>query len=242
MIMEYINTHTHTGLTGHGNGTIAEVVQAADEAGISILALTEHFPLSHEVDPDNFVSMPWDALDPYVHEIEAQRALHPTMQILVGTEFDWLGDYEDRDLSSIDWSRFDIILGSVHYLDMWPFDDPEQVDHWDEVGHDAIWERYFDQFCTACVSDMPYTVMAHPDLVKKFAKYPSVAFDRARAYAQAADRGEHFGSLLCLQRALPSYRFVNRIQKSRRARYTGNRCARAVQCRSRHRRWIETSL
>ena len=32
--MEYINTHTHTGLTGHGNGTIAEVVQAADEAGI----------------------------------------------------------------------------------------------------------------------------------------------------------------------------------------------------------------
>ena len=160
MIMEYINTHTHTGLTGHGNGTIAEVVQAADEAGISILALTEHFPLSHEVDPDNFVSMPWDALDPYVHEIEAQRALHPTMQILVGTELDWLGDYEDRDLSSIDWSRFDIILGSVHYLDMWPFDDPEQVDHWDEVGHDAIWERYFDQFCTACVSDMPYTVMA----------------------------------------------------------------------------------
>ena len=66
MIMEYINTHTHTGLTGHGNGTIAEVVQAADEAGISILALTEHFPLSHEVDPDNFVSMPWDALDPTI--------------------------------------------------------------------------------------------------------------------------------------------------------------------------------
>ena len=187
MIMEYINTHTHTGLTGHGNGTIAEVVQAAREAGISFLALTEHFPLSHEVDPDNFVSMPWDALDPYVREIEAQRALHPNMQILVGTELDWLGDYEDRDLSSIDWSRFDIILGSVHYLDMWPFDDPEQVDHWDEVGHDAIWERYFDQFCTACVSDMPYTVMAHPDLVKKFAKYPSPAFDRARAYAQAAE-------------------------------------------------------
>ena len=55
MIMEYINTHTHTGLTGHGNGTIAEVVQAAREAGISILALTEHFPLSRKVDPDNFV-------------------------------------------------------------------------------------------------------------------------------------------------------------------------------------------
>lgn len=96
-------------------GTIAEVVQAAREAGISILALTEHFPLSHEVDPDNFVSMPWDKLDPYVREIEAQRVLHPNMQILIGTELDWLGDYEDRDLSSIDWGplRYHLGFGSL---------------------------------------------------------------------------------------------------------------------------------
>lgn len=185
--MELINEHTHTGLTGHGHGSIAEVVSAADDANIRVLAITEHFPLSSEIDPTNFVSMPMHVLDAYCDQIIEERTLHPSMDILVGTELDWLGAYEDRNLAAIDWSRFDIILGSVHYLDLWPFDDPDQAGYWDEVGHDAIWEKYFDQFCKACVSDMPYTVMSHPDLVKKFDKYPSKAFNRHRAYCDAAE-------------------------------------------------------
>lgn len=194
--MELVNTHTHTGFTGHGQGTIEELVDAADAAGISVLAVTEHFPLSEAVDPTNYVSMPWDRLDEYCERIIRARADHPDMQILLGTELDWLGDDEDRDMDSIDWDRFDIILGSVHYLDLWPFDDPAQAGYWDEVGHDAIWERYFDQFCAACVSDMPYTVMSHPDLVKKFAKYPSKAFDRACAYERAAEAAAAGGRMI----------------------------------------------
>lgn len=194
--MQLVNTHTHTGLTGHGHGTIEEVVSAADEAGISVLALTEHFPLSHEVDPTNHVSMPWDLLDSYCSQIAQQRTLHPDMDILIGTELDWLGADEDRDLDSIDWDRFDIILGSVHYLDLWPFDDPDQADHWDEVGHDAIWELYFERFCQACVDKMPYTVMSHPDLVKKFAKYPSKTFDKKRAYQRAAEAAQAGGRMI----------------------------------------------
>ena len=194
--MELVNTHTHTGLTGHGHGTIEEVVAAAAESGISLLAITEHFPLSKEIDPTNFVSMPWDELDSYCERIIEQRALHPDMNILVGTELDWLGPDEDRDLDAIDWSRFDIILGSVHYLDLWPFDDPEQVGHWDEVGHDAIWELYFERFCQACVDPMPYTVMSHPDLVKKFDKYPSKAFDMKRAYQRAAEAAAAGGRMV----------------------------------------------
>ena len=185
--MELISTHTHTGFTGHGQGTVEEVVAAAEERGLSLVALTEHFPLSNAIDPTNYVSMPWDLLDAYCADIEAARVNHPNIQVLLGTELDWLGADEDRDMDAIDWSRFDIILGSVHFLDLWPFDDPEQAGHWDEVGHDAIWERYFDQFCEACTSKMPYDVMSHPDLVKKFNKYPSSAFDMKRAYSRAAE-------------------------------------------------------
>lgn len=185
--IELVNTHNHTGLTGHGQGTVEEVVEAAADAGISVLALTEHFPLSEAIDAPHYISMPAEDLEGYISQILAARAKHPEMQILVGTELDWLGKDEDRNLDAIDWSRFDIILGSVHYLDLWPFDDPSQAGYWDEVGYDAIWERYFDQFCAAATSSMPYTVMAHPDLVKKFGKYPSAAFDRARAYRDAAE-------------------------------------------------------
>lgn len=194
--MELINTHTHTGLTGHGHGEIEEVVEAAVLAGIGTLAITEHFPLSTKIDPTNFVSMPNSVLESYCARIEAARDAHPEMNILLGTELDWLGEDEDRDLDAIDWNRFDIILGSVHYLDLWPFDDPEQVDHWDEVGNDAIWEKYFDYFCRACTCDMPFTVMAHPDLVKKFDKYPSASFDMTRAYQDAAEAARAGGRMI----------------------------------------------
>lgn len=194
--MEIVNTHNHTNYTGHGKGSVAELAQAADAAGISILAVTEHFPLSAEIDPPNYISMPWDKLDTYCSDVMSARFAHPGMQILLGTELDWLGADEDRDLKAVDWDRFDVILGSVHYLDLWPFDDPSQAAHWDEVGHDAIWRRYFDQFCEACVSDMPYTVMSHPDLVKKFNKYPSKSFDRARAYRDAAEAARAGGRMI----------------------------------------------
>lgn len=221
--MERVNTHTHTGLTGHGDGEIEEVVEAAANAGISTLAITEHFPLSPAVDPTNFVSMPADVLESYCERILAARAAYPEMNILLGTELDWLGRDEDRDLDAVDWSRFDIILGSVHYLDLWPFDDPAQVEHWDEVGNDAIWEKYFDYFCQACTCDMPFTVMAHPDLVKKFGKYPSAAFDKARAYrdaAEAARAGERMvevntsGAYYACEEMFPSIDLLTEFRKA----------------------------
>ena len=70
-------------------------------------------------------------------------------------------------------------------MDRWPFDDPAQRGRWDEVGADAIWRRYFEVWCEAVLSDAPFTVMAHPDLAKKFGILPS--FDPQLLYEQAAE-------------------------------------------------------
>ena len=43
--MELVNTHAHTEFCGHGEGTVDELVQAARAAGITTLAVTEHYPL-----------------------------------------------------------------------------------------------------------------------------------------------------------------------------------------------------
>ena len=58
--MELVTMHTHTNYTGHGHGTVAELVNAAAAAGISAIAVTEHYPMSEAMDPTNEVSMPWD--------------------------------------------------------------------------------------------------------------------------------------------------------------------------------------
>lgn len=170
--MELVSQHNHTGLSGHGEGTVAELIDQASKLGMTNIAVTEHYPLTLHVDPRCYVSMPYEVVDSYCAQILEQREKHPEMEILVGCELDWLGEDEDRTFAEDEFDRFDIILGSVHFLDLWPFDDPAQRHHWQDVGPRFIWDRYFDVWCEAVLSDAPFTVMAHPDLVKKFNIYP----------------------------------------------------------------------
>lgn len=165
--MELVTQHTHTDMTNHGYAPIEELVARAHQVGITNIAVTEHYPLTSQVDPRDYVSMHADRLPEYFERILAQRAKYPDMEVLAGCELDWLGQGEDRSFAPDEFDRFDIVLGSVHFLDLWPFDDPAQRGYWDEVGADYIWRRYFEVWCEAVVSKAPFTVMAHPDLVKK---------------------------------------------------------------------------
>ena len=183
--MELVTTHTHTCFTNHGEGTVEELVSAAEQAGVTTIAVTEHFPLTDAFDPRHYVAMPADRVDAYLNAIEAARAAHPGIEVITGCELDWLGDDEDRTLTTADFAPFQLVLGSVHFVDTWPFDDPAQRGRWDEVGADDIWKRYFEVWCEAASSDAPFQVMAHPDLAKKFGFYPS--FDPQPLYDAAAE-------------------------------------------------------
>ncbi|NGM17325.1 histidinol-phosphatase HisJ family protein [Eggerthellaceae bacterium zg-893] len=182
--MERVTTHTHTCFTNHGEGTVEELVAAAEAAGVSTIAVTEHYPLSSAFDTNAYLSMDASRVDEYLDAVEQARRRHPKVEVLTGTELDWLGDDEDRTLSASDFAPFDVVLGSVHFVDRWPFDDPAQRDRWDTAGADVIWRRYFEVWCEAVASDAPFAVMAHPDLAKKFNIYPT--FDLEPLYEQAA--------------------------------------------------------
>lgn len=183
--MELISQHNHTNFTGHGQGSIFELVSAAREKKMSNIAITEHYPLSGAVDPTNFISMPWDRLDEYCNEVKSQQQRYDDIEILLGCELDYLGDSEDRDMTPADFDRFDIVLGSVHFEDGWAFDRSAEAGHWDEVGPDYIWDRYFELWCEAALSPWPFTVMSHPDLPKKFNRYPT--HDLLQYYRDAAE-------------------------------------------------------
>lgn len=183
--MELVNTHIHTGFCGHGEGSVEQHAKAASAAGVSTLAFTEHYPLSSEFDPLTYLSMAHESLDEYCNSVLHVRDEHPEMQILLGCELDWLGEKEDRCISSSDLDRFQVILGSVHFIDAWAFDDPSHRDQWEKEGPDKIWRRYFEIWIEAVLSDKPFTIMAHPDLAKKFNYYPS--FDLKPLYEQAAE-------------------------------------------------------
>jgi histidinol-phosphatase (PHP family) len=182
-----IDCHIHTARCGHGEGGAADYLAAARRQGVDLLTFTEHLPLPKDLDPTHEYSMPESELTSYLTEIVELADLTCTeeegVRVLVGIEADWLPDRLDHVRRLLAGDAYDVVLGSVHFLDDWAFDDPALLSRWDAADVDAIWERYFEELARAAASGL-YDVMAHPDLVKKFGYRPS--YDPRELYEAAA--------------------------------------------------------
>ena len=183
--MELITMHTHSTFCGHARDTLSDMVQAASDAGIQAFAATEHYPLPERYDTFKTSAMPLSRLEEYKQAVMHERELHPEMDVLLGCELDWLGAHETRDLTHGALDDFDIVLGSVHFIDTWLINSSRFVDEWERRSVDAVWSEYIDLWCDAAQSDVRFDVMAHPDVVKKFGFFPS--FDLHDAYKRMAE-------------------------------------------------------
>lgn len=187
--------HSHTGYVAHGRGTVQELVQAAVDAGLTTLGITEHNWLSDAIDPTHWVGMLQSNVERYLADIRSAQEQFPQITLLAGMEMDYLGSTEDRQITDQDLAPFDYLLGSVHYLDGWPMYSRKVLDAWkDQEAVDAIWRRYFEVWCEAAAGKGPYTIMSHPDLVKKHGLYPS--FNVEPLYRQAAEAAAAGGRMV----------------------------------------------
>lgn len=192
MVRELIDCHIHTMRSGHGGGTVAQMAGAAVFAGLTGIVITEHLPLPSGIDPENHISMPDGDVGAYVAEIEEMAARVHGLEVVAGGEADWIPERAVECAAVRDKARASgirVLLGSVHFIDGWAFDDPHQVESWDTRDVDAVWERYFELWCDAARSGC-FDVMAHPDLVKKFGHRPaSCPSDLYAEAARAASEG-----------------------------------------------------
>lgn len=178
-----IDCHVHTARCGHGAGSVAECVAVAAEKGLAGITITEHLPLPDELDPTRLYAMPACDIAPYAAEVRAAARTVPDLRVLLGVEADWLPGRLEHVTGLLAAEKWDVVLGSVHFLDDWAFDDPDLITEWDKRDVDSVWEMYFDRLCDAAASGL-YDIMAHPDLVKKFGHRP--AGDAAYLYDEAA--------------------------------------------------------
>lgn len=179
-----IDLHVHTSRCGHARGTLDEYVDAARAADVSIIAFSDHLPLPAGFDAG--YAMPEHQLDAYVSDVLAARERSTASggpEVLLGIEADWLPGHEDILDHALASHPFDLVLGSVHFVDGWAFDDPRLIDGYDAWEIDDLWARYFDELATAALSRR-FDVMAHPDLIKKFRRFPTS--DPADLYSRAA--------------------------------------------------------
>lgn len=188
---ERVDCHSHSAYSGHGSGSVADMVHRAEELGLATFAQTEHLVLPEGMDPDFETSMAPQTMERYLAELHEQRErLHKegsALELVIGIEADWLPGRTDELIELCE--PFEYVLGSVHFIDARPIDDSRDLGIWDDYGADGLWRAYFDAWLDMAAHPGPIMCFSHPDLPKKFGWRPS--FD-AREYnyemAQAAAR------------------------------------------------------
>jgi histidinol-phosphatase (PHP family) len=176
-----IDCHVHTLLCRHAVGDPLEYVAAAEAAGVGVLTFTDHLPLIDGSETD--YAMRWHEFPGYVADIMQLRARAADPEVLLGVEADWRPGEEALLRETLESHPFDVVLGSVHFIDDWAFDDPDLTARYSEWDIDSLWMRYFGELADAARSGL-FDVMAHPDLIKKFRYMPT--FDPTALYEEAA--------------------------------------------------------
>jgi len=112
-------------------------------------------------------------LDDYVEAVlAAQRAGLP---VVLGLEVDYTPGRMDAVASLLEGYPFDVLLGSVHWLGVWMFDDVGDtvaMGEWQRRGAEDAWRSYTEAL-EELASTRTCDVLAHPDLIKVTGARPS---------------------------------------------------------------------
>ncbi len=185
---------------------LADYCARAREAGVTELALTEHLFRFRQADA--LLGGFWDDgrvppalaesmadywkfhatadLDAYVEcALEAKAAGLP---VVIGLEVDYYEGRMDDVARLLADYPFDVLLGSVHWVGGWRFDDlsdPVSMQEWSTRQVDACWEAY-----TEALEELAATracdVLAHPDLIKVAGHVPAAPQEWWDRMAEAA--------------------------------------------------------
>ena len=160
-----IDLHNHTVLCNHAKGTIDEYIQKAIKSGTKIFGFSEHAPM--DFDPKYRVS--FDAMKEYEASVlSAKEKYKNEIEILLGYEVDYLPGHMDTRVLNAD---VDYLIGSVHFIDKWGFDNPEFIGRYEDADIDEIWQKYFDAIQEMAQSKL-FDIVGHLDLIKVFKFMP----------------------------------------------------------------------
>ncbi|GIT99012.1 histidinol-phosphatase [Sulfurovum sp. TSL1] len=160
-----IDIHNHTTRCNHAEGTVDEYIQKAIELGIDIYGFSEHAPM----DFDPHYRLAFEEMQAYTDDIlGAKERYKNDIKILFGYEVDYLpGHMDDRVLDA----EVDYLIGSVHFIDKWSFDNPEFIAGWKNKDIDEIWQAYFEA-TEAMARSGKFDIVGHLDLIKVFKFMP----------------------------------------------------------------------
>lgn len=171
MLSDY---HIHTELCQHAEGEASAFRARAVELGLLEICFTDHVPNPDGYDPVNRMRL---EQFPLYRTMVADLARASQPVVLFGLEADY---YDGCERFLQDWlprQEFDLVVGSVHYIANWGFDNPGERHVWDSVDVTNTWRTYFDLIGKLADSQLTgrrlADVIGHLDLPKKFGYRPS---------------------------------------------------------------------
>lgn len=178
-----VDLHNHTTLCNHATGTVAEYVEAAIACQTEYFGFSDHAPMHY----DPKYRMDFSQIELYESWVrEAQERYRDQITVLLGYEVDFLPNYMDEAVLK---RPCDYLIGSVHFIDEWGFDNPEFIGRYEGADIDEIYRRYFSLVEAMALSGK-FDIVGHLDLLKVFKYLPTqdirlLANDALKAIKQA---------------------------------------------------------
>ena len=150
-----IDMHVH--LTGHqdrpaSEENIRDYLERASAKGLRAIGFADH---------DYYLQ---DLNLPLIREIAQD---YPALDVAIGLEVDYRPGEEKKIQEMLESFPFDFVLGSVHEIDGWLFDYPEEEPRHREKDPDEMYREYFRRVEMAASSGL-FTTIGHFDLIKIF--------------------------------------------------------------------------
>jgi len=161
-----VDLHNHTPLCNHAEGEMNTYIQCAIDSKTQYFGFADHAPM----DFDPTYRMTFEQMSQYENDVlHAKERYKEEITILLGYEVDYLPGHMDARVLNAD---VDYLIGSVHFLDEWGFDNPEFIGRYEHKNINEIWQKYFDAIEAMAQSKL-FDIVGHLDLIKVFKFMPT---------------------------------------------------------------------
>ena len=163
-----VDLHNHTIRCNHATGSMEDYIKKAIEIGIDIYGFTDHAPMDFE--PEYRMNL--SQCSEYENEVlRLKEKYKKDIEITLGYEVDFMSNPKYMEKSILN-SNVDYLIGSVHFLDTWGFDNPEFLKEYENQNIDDIWIKYFKAIEDMAKSNY-FNIVGHLDLIKVFKYLPN---------------------------------------------------------------------
>jgi len=154
--------HVHTRFSD-GEGEPAQCVERALALGLPEIGFADHLA-PRCADPNDEYGIGVAQIEAYVSAVREAATRYPEIAVLLGAEADYVPEAEDELAEVLAAYPFDFVIGAVHFVDGFAFDDPPNRDDPRWTDGAALYERYYELLGRAASTGL-FDILAHIDYI-----------------------------------------------------------------------------